>query len=109
MDSTSNKGNFFLSSFFTPLLTNLLLNLFQSGFTFHHAQREVVSMIRWLKEDEPNLIPNYAHTMIGIGGIVLNKNRQILAVSEKMSIGTNRWKLPGGYVEPGKYLMSSLA
>jgi ADP-ribose pyrophosphatase YjhB (NUDIX family) len=39
--------------------------------------------------------------MIGVGAVVMNKAREILVVREKYSL-IPFWKLPGGYVEPGK-------
>lgn len=40
--------------------------------------------------------------MIGVGGLVINNKNQVLAVMEKQSMFAGSWKLPGGYVEPGK-------
>lgn len=60
-------------------------------------------MYRWLPSDESVNIPPYAHTMVGVGAIVVNKQNQILAVSEKNALIKNSWKLPGGYVEPCKH------
>lgn len=60
-------------------------------------------MVRWLNEKETANIPPFAHTMVGVGGIVINAKDQILSVSEKQSIVPGSWKLPGGYVDPGKF------
>lgn len=46
-------------------------------------------------------IPPYAHTMIGVGAVVVNDKSEILVVREKYYTYPH-WKLPGGYVEPGK-------
>lgn len=59
-------------------------------------------MFKWLPNDSSANIPPYAHTMIGVGGIVINDQQQILTVSEKNSIVPGSWKLPGGYVDPSK-------
>lgn len=60
-------------------------------------------MYRWLPSDESPNIPPYAHTMVGVGALVLNDMNQILVVSEKNALIKGSWKLPGGYVEPCKY------
>lgn len=76
----------------------------QNGFDFHHAKPGFVMMYKWLPTGISANIPEYAHTMIGVGGIVVNENRQILAISEKHAIVPGFWKLPGGYVEPSTFL-----
>ena len=45
-------------------------------------------------------MPAYAHTMIGAGGIVIDKDNRILAICQKIR-NSLIWKLPGGYVDPG--------
>ncbi|KAJ8889223.1 hypothetical protein PR048_008721 [Dryococelus australis] len=70
-----------------------------NGFMFHHAKPEYVMMCRWLPEMEANNIPCFAHTMIGVGAVVVNSERQILVVREKYYADVPHWKLPGGYVE----------
>lgn len=58
--------------------------------------------VKWLPTEESSNIPVHAHTMVGVGGLVINDKNQILAITEKESIIAGSWKLPGGYVEPGK-------
>lgn len=65
-------------------------------------------MYLWLPEESVN-IPPFAHTMIGVGAIVVNNRDQILAVSEKNSLIPNSWKLPGGYAEPKENLPDAAA
>lgn len=63
-------------------------------------------MAKWLPKDlSPNL-PVYSHTMVGVGGLVVNDKDQILTIVEKQAIIPGSWKLPGGYVEPSKILNS---
>lgn len=81
------------SSHWVPELVN-------SQFKFHHAKDNFVMMYRWLPSDESPNIPPYAHTMVGVGALVLNDMNQILVVSEKNALIKGSWKLPGGYVEP---------
>lgn len=73
----------------------------QSEFKFHHAKDEFVMMYRWLPSHESPNIPPFAHTMIGVGALVVNDKNQILVVSENNALIKGSWKLPGGYVEPG--------
>lgn len=54
------------------------------------------------KLDAAAAIPSYAHTLVGIGGIVINDKDQILAISEDQSMIPGSWNIPGGYVDPGK-------
>lgn len=75
---------------------------FQNGFKYHHAKEDFVMMYRWLPENETVNIPPFAHTMIGVGAVVVNSKDQILAVSEKNALIPNSWKLPGGYAEPSE-------
>lgn len=79
---------------YIPILT-------ERKFTFHHTSTDgrAVSLVRWLRSDIPNLIPYYAHTFVGVGGIVINEEKhQVLVVTEK--IRPQHWKFPGGYVDP---------
>ncbi|XP_012536564.1 nucleoside diphosphate-linked moiety X motif 6 isoform X2 [Monomorium pharaonis] len=78
-----------------PILTG-------QGFIFHHAKEEYVMLYRWLPTDEQCNVPKYAHTFLGVGAFVFNKDtNEILVIKEKYTTG-NWWKLPGGYVEPGE-------
>lgn len=75
--------------------------LCENEFLFHHVSLDgdVVVMYRWLPQDKPSAVPPYAHTMVGVGGIVLNASGELLVVLQKF--GTRELlKLPGGYVEP---------
>lgn len=84
------------------LVQPLNLRIFQKGFKYHHAKENYVMMYMWLPTDESNNIPAYAHTLVGVGGIVVNDKSQILVVREKYATRV-AWKLPGGYAEPGKF------
>lgn len=75
----------------------------QNGFDFHHAKPGFVMMYKWLPTNISANIPEYAHTMIGVGSIVVNDKQQILTITEKHSIIAGSWKLPGGYVEPSTF------
>lgn len=77
--------------------------LAQQGFVFHHAQQDYLMMYRWLPTDEESNVPRFAHTMIGVGAVVVNPTGEVLVVRERHAYkGFPHWKLPGGYVETGK-------
>ncbi|XP_054710948.1 uncharacterized protein LOC129220543 [Uloborus diversus] len=77
--------------------------LVKHEFLFHHAKTSYVMLTRWLPKDEPNLLPQYPHTHIGVGGMVINDQNQVLTIQEKYH-ATPHWKLPGGYGDPGEDL-----
>ncbi|KAJ0177181.1 hypothetical protein K1T71_007190 [Dendrolimus kikuchii] len=84
---------------FVPILA-------QKGFNFHHARDDFVMMYKWLPvNSEPNL-PPASHTNLGVGAMVFNKKNQLLAISEK-HYEYPHWKLPGGYVERGEYIIDA--
>jgi len=59
--------------------------------------------LKWLPKDDKCPVPPYAHTMVGVGAMVVNSNKEVLVVQEKW-YKTPHWKLPGGYVDPGNNL-----
>ncbi|CAG9584388.1 unnamed protein product [Danaus chrysippus] len=79
---------------FVPILAN-------QGFNFHHSRDSYVMMYKWLPTDSVSNLPPACHTNLGVGGIVLNDNNEILVVRE-LHIKYPHWKLPGGYVERGE-------
>ncbi|EDV95324.1 GH17882 [Drosophila grimshawi] len=83
-----------------PILT-------EAGFDFHHARVGVVTMYLWLPRHEESNLPSYAHTLLGVGGLVINDQNEVLVVSDKYAIAKNICKLPGGYVEPGENFIDS--
>lgn len=69
--------------------------LAKQGFSFHHARDDFVMMYRWLPKHEQMGVPPFAHTMVGVGGLVINDKNQVLVVSERNALIPNSWKLPG--------------
>jgi len=65
------------------------------GFSFHHAHNKFLILTSWLSS-EVNKLPDWATTTLGVGGAVLNDERNILLITEKHS--PNLWKIPGGRV-----------
>lgn len=78
----------------------------QHGFSFHHANAELSVLLKWLPVEEPCQVPNFAHTTIGVGAMVVNKNKEILVVQEKYHTQAS-WKLPGGFVDPGSGIIAT--
>jgi hypothetical protein len=66
------------------------------GFVLHHAKPDYVMLTHWLDETEPNQLPTYAMASIGVGGLVVNKKREVLVIEERFSDIENYLKLPGG-------------
>merc|ERR1711872_1056291 len=74
--------------------------LITQGFQFHHANQERGALLKWLPKEEPCNVPSYAHTLIGVGGMVVTDDNRILVVEERFATAAH-WKLPGGYEDPG--------
>ncbi|KAH8244755.1 hypothetical protein KR038_009549 [Drosophila bunnanda] len=81
--------------------------LAENGFDFHHARTGVVVLYRWLPQDESINLPTYAHTLMGVGGLVINEKDEVLVVTDRYAMIPNSWKLPGGYVEPRENLIDA--
>lgn len=81
--------------------------LAENGFDFHHARFGEVVLYRWLPKDESSNLPTYAHTLMGVGGLVINDQDEVLVVSDRYAMIPNSWKLPGGYVEPRENLIDA--
>lgn len=61
----------------------------------------------WLPSDEPDVLPAIGNTSIGVGCLVFNSKRQVLAVQEKhfpFKLDRPFWKLCGGAVDEGEDL-----
>jgi len=71
------------------------------GFKFHHANTERLALMLWLDPDEKCNVPSYAHTLVGVGGMVVTDDNKVLVVQERFRYSPH-WKLPGGYVDPGE-------
>lgn len=71
------------------------------GFILHHAQPEYVMLTHWLDEAVSNKLPSYAIATIGVGGLVVNKKREVLLIQERYAYVKDYFKLPGGAVDMG--------
>ena len=75
----------------------------EGAFKFHHAKEDYIMLTKWMDKTMINKMPSFATHYIGVGGLVLNKERtKILAIQERKPIIEGLWKLPGGLVETGE-------
>ncbi|CAF4377266.1 unnamed protein product [Rotaria sp. Silwood2] len=72
------------------------------GFVLHHAKPDYVMLTHWLDKNDPNQLPSYAMSTIGVGGLVVNKKREVLLIQERFSDDENYFKLPGGCLDMGE-------
>ncbi len=79
-----------------------------AGFRFHHSGEEYVMMALRLVENA--FIPPYATHYIGAGGVVLNRQRELLVVCERHRNPGQPpfYKLPGGALHPGEHLENAV-
>ncbi|CAG5136387.1 unnamed protein product [Candidula unifasciata] len=84
--------------------SSLIPKITELGFDFHHAKPGSVCLTKWLPEDIPNHIPGYANHFLGVGGFVINDQKQLLVIREKYHANNNitAWKLPGGLADAGE-------
>jgi len=62
-------------------------------------------MCLWTDDTMANRLPAYANHFVGVGGIMVNDNNEVLMIQERRSTGnadTKPWKFPGGYVDQGE-------
>lgn len=66
---------------------DLLPVVLAEGFQVHHAKPDYVQLNMWLPDpdgpDSVNRLPPFAHTYIGVGGIVVNSKDELLVVTER--------------------------
>ncbi|GMH23777.1 hypothetical protein Nepgr_025620 [Nepenthes gracilis] len=78
----------------------------QEGFNYHHAEPGYVMLTRWIP-DEPCTLPAGPSHHIGIGGFVINDDREVLVVKEKCPCSCSGvWKLPTGYIDKSEDIFS---
>jgi hypothetical protein len=71
------------------------------GFVLHHAVPDYVMLTNWLDEKDPNQLPSYAMSTVGVGGLVVNKKREVLLIQERFTNVKDYFKLPGGCLDMG--------
>lgn len=80
--------------------SDLMPILYNAGFENHHCGAGFIMLTKRLLESA--VIPHFATHSIGVGGIVINAQNEILSVREKDHIKTRpyNWKFPGGMLDP---------
>ena len=90
-----------------------------AGFSFHHAGERPSQYSAGMESDEYLMltlqlepgafIPPFATHYIGVGGVVLNEERELLVVCERHRNPGQPpfYKLPGGAVHPGEHLVDA--
>jgi hypothetical protein len=81
--------------------TELIPSAQKFGFVLHHAKPDYVMLTNWLDETDPNQLPSYAMATIGVGGLVVNKKREVLVIQERFAHVKDYFKLPGGCLDMG--------
>ncbi|VDM69442.1 unnamed protein product [Strongylus vulgaris] len=87
--------------------SSLIPVLVENGFVFHHTQPHYLVMTKWLP-DTPSTLPRYAHTMIGVGGLVVDNDGRVLLMKEKRGHYLG-WKFPGGASDPNESVFDTAA
>ncbi|EAX87562.1 hydrolase, NUDIX family protein [Trichomonas vaginalis G3] len=79
-----------------------LYPLIMQGFDIHRSKSgNVIVLNKWIREKSKTL-PNPPFAYLGVGGMCINNEGQILAVRENYKTGPSPWKLPGGLFDPRK-------
>ena len=77
-------------------------------FNYHHVEDDYIMLTKWMKEGE-SALPGKASAQIGVGGIVINPNNEILVVAEKWPthnpIG---FKIPTGIANAGEDIKKAI-
>jgi len=79
----------------------------KEGFEFHSAKGQKADMVKWLPTDIPNKVPPFGFHQVGVGALTINSRNEILLVKEKLR-KIDRWKMPGGLVDPGESLAEAV-
>jgi 8-oxo-dGTP pyrophosphatase MutT (NUDIX family) len=65
-------------------------------------------LTKWLP-NTPSKLPTYATHFVGVGGLVLDKERKnVLCIQEAHPLIKDLWKLPGGLVEAGESIETAV-
>uniref|UniRef100_A0A7N0TZJ3 Nudix hydrolase domain-containing protein n=1 Tax=Kalanchoe fedtschenkoi TaxID=63787 RepID=A0A7N0TZJ3_KALFE len=80
----------------------------KEGFKYHHAEPDYLMLVCWLPS-RPCTLPANASHRVGIGAFVMNNQREVLVVQEKLGPlrGLNVWKFPTGAVDEGEDIASA--
>jgi len=64
-------------------------------------------MCKWMDTTTADRLPAYANHFVGVGGMVINDNMEILLIRERRAT-KKLWKLPGGFVDRGETLKAGV-
>lgn len=81
-----------------------------AGFQLHCVDDGAIVLKYWLPETETAL-PDAPHHQIGIAGMVINAQDEVLVIQEKRGVTASLkdfWKLPGGLVDPGEDMKTAV-
>ena len=71
------------------------------GFTYHHADEKGLQLIK--KINPGAFVPGYATHYIGVGGVLIDAQNNILVIQERYHT-RRHYKLPGGALDPGEHI-----
>lgn len=81
------------------------------GFEFHHAEKNMCVLKKWLQPELEDKVPPFATHQVGVAGLCIDEQGRILLVKEWRDVpaaeGGGRvpsaqWKLPGGLLDRGE-------
>lgn len=84
----------------------------EAGFTFHHSDEDKTDQAAYLmltyRLRPQAFIPPYASHYVGVGGVVLTDQAELLVVSERYRHHKDHpyYKLPGGALHPGEHIVT---
>ena len=81
----------------------LIPTALKHNFVCHHATKKKIVMTHLLIEGMENTIPNYATRTVGVAGLVIDDNNNVLVVKDRYKPEMG-FKLPGGGVDNGEEL-----
>jgi len=91
--------------------SHLIHHFTKNEYKFHHVEEnDILCLYKWLLNTPCNL-PNYASRYLGVGGLILNKDGQILLVKERRTISKKldeMWKIPTGLAENGESIQQAV-
>ena len=88
--------------------SQLIPEAVNQGFIFHHSSEDYLMLTTILQEGA--WLPNFATHYIGIGGVVLTPERELLVVREIYGVAGRAptLKLPGGALHPNENLAEAV-
>merc|ERR1712086_111840 len=104
LDQWKTEGARSIQIFFKPPKCHLMNVASKLGFYFHHSHKKdnYVLMCLWVDEAMADRLPAYADHFVGVGGIMVNDNNEVLMIQERRSMVEGAWKFPGGFVDNGE-------